>query len=288
MNSNDNKTSRELKHEVLQELNQVNSDIDRIQGRLTPGQIIDEVVFQPVGRNPRAVFDHLRSNPVGTAFLGIGTLLLMENDSHVTYEGQIGSQWENTRYQAALLKGRVSDIQSDFDERVAGVSGKVHNVIDSAKSKVRNIKSKFSGADDSSGDSSAAELAGGGELGASSLDDLKESITDKFGKIDEVRQTVENFASEELVAVKNLDPMMYVAIGAGLGALTGIALPVSEKEQELIDQKASGKLNEFSTEFQDALNQSVKVLKDEFLGRFTDMDLSLFGHKQQSPNQPNI
>ena len=86
-------------------------------------------------------------------------------------------------------------------------------------------------------------------------------------------------AFNEVETVKNLDPMTYMAIGAGLGALTGIALPVSEREQTFINEKASGKLNEFSEEFQDAINQSVKVLKDEFIGKFTDFDVSVFGRK---------
>lgn len=267
MNSRDNKSSRELKREVLQELNQVNSDIDRIQGRLTPGQFIDDAIFHPVGRNPRTTFDHLKANPIGTAFLSIGTLLLMEDDSHVTYESQMktrsSSIMENSRYQATLLKGKVSDMRGNMNGKVTGVNEKIHGVIDRTKEKVTGLKDKISG---TTGESSLGE---GGELGFSSIDQLKDNVV---GSIDDVKET----------AVKNLDPMTFVAIGAGLGALTGIALPVSEKEQSLIDKKASGKLNEFSSEFQDAINQSVKVLKDEFLGKFTDFDLSIFGKKSST------
>lgn len=292
MNSKDTKTSRELKREVLQELNQVNNDIDRIQGRLTPGQLIDDAIFQPTGKNPRAIFDHLKANPVGTAFLGLGTLLLMEDDSHVTYESQIKTRgsaaWENSRYQATLLKGRVSDMRGDVNERVTGVNNKIHGVIDSAKSKVQGAKSKVQGlkgklrkSDETfvSGTTGEYDLGEGGELGASSIDTLKEDIS---SRISDVRSSV----SEQVNTLKNLDPMTYAAIGAGLGALTGIALPVSEKEQKLIDDKAAGKLNEFSSEFQDALNQSVKILKDEFIGKFTDFDVSIFGKKQsQAANE---
>ena len=280
MNSKDNKTSRELKREVLQELNQVNSDIDRIQGRMTPGQFIDDALFQPVGRSPRAIFDHLKANPVGTAFLGLGTLLLMEDDNHVTYEKQMklrsGAALENSRYQATLLKGKISDIRGE-------VNGKVHGVIDRTKSKVTGLKEKVSGLTSHvTGENSLGE---GGELGASSIDDRIDSLK---GSFDDVKQSISNVREtvfNEVEAVKNLDPMTYAALGAGLGALTGIALPVSEKEQTLIDQKAAGRLNEFSAEFQDAINQSIKVLKDEFLGRFTDFDVSLFGRKSSSVNE---
>lgn len=284
MNSKDNKTSRELKREVLQELNQVNSDIDRIQGRLTPGQFIDDAIFHPVSTNPRATFDHLKANPIGTAFLSIGTLLLMEDDSHITYERQMKTRssavMENSRYQATLLKGKVSDIRGNVTGRVNGVNEKIHGVIDRTKGKVTGLKDKISGKgqESTTGEFSLSE---GGELGASSIDQLKDNFADVSDKIESFAGAVKETAFNEVETVKNLDPMTFAAIGAGLGALTGIALPVSEKEQALIDQNASGKLNEFSSEFQDAINQSVKVLKDEFLGKFSDFDLSVFGRKSK-------
>lgn len=302
MNSKDNKSSRELKREVLQELNQVNSDLDRIQGRLTPGQFIDDALFQPVGKNPRAIFDHLKANPVGTAFLSIGTLLLMEDETHVTYETQMknrsGAVLENTRYQATLLKGKVSDMKGKMDGNITGVNNKIHGAIDRTKNKVTGLKGRFAKKNETTGE---LDLGEGGELGASSIDQLKDNFGEKIddvkqnvsgtmdslsGNLDDAKGKVASFAGNikdrafnEVDSVKNLDPMTYVAIGAGLGALTGIALPVSDKEQTLIDQKAGGKMNEFSSEFQEAINQSVKVLKDEFLGRFTDFDVSVFGRK---------
>lgn len=303
MNSKDIKSSKELKNEVLRELNQLNSDIDKIQGRLTPGQIIDDALFHPVGRNPRAVFDHLKANPVGTAFLGIGTLLLMENENHVTYEGEIrkrsGSVIENTRYQATLLKGTVSNINGKVSDRISGVNGKIHGAVDMAKSRVTGLKDKISGMKpEFSSDATGADtLNEGGELGASSIDQIKDTVTEKFDSFtagfDDVKNTVtekvDTFAGDvketafnQVNTVKNIDPITLAAIGAGLGALTGIALPVSEKEQSLIDQKAAGTLNTIGSEFQDSLNQSVKILKDEFLGKFGNFDVNLFGKKNET------
>ena len=310
MNSKDNKSSRELKREVIQELNQVNSDLDRIQGRLTPGQFIDDTLFHPVGRNPRAIFDHLAANPIGTAFLGLGTLLLMEDDTHVTYERQMkqkaASTIENTRYQATLLKGtvgnaneRLHDRVAGYNEKIQGVSNKLHGVIDKTKGKVSELKGKIPhGHKDVSAGTTTGEydLGAGGELGSSSVDEIKQNFTDAkeniSGRVSEFTDRIDTLASgvketaiQQADTVKNLDPMVWIAVGAGLGALTGAALPVSEKEQTLVDQKMSGKLNEFSSEFQDAINQSVRVLKDEFLGRFTDFDVSLFGRKSSASNE---
>ena len=261
MNLKDNKSSGELKREVLHELNNVNNDIDRLQGRMTPGQFIDDALFTPAGRNPRAIYDHLIDNPIGTAFLSLGTLLLMEDDSHVTYETQ--------------MRGRTRAVYSSSQEqldavkaKVSGVNQKLHGAIDrtkekigQSKEKITGLKNKFAGKFETH-QTGEYDLSEGGELGANSNGSVKENIG----------ETV----STQIDTVKNMDPMTFAAIGAGLGALTGIALPVSEKEQNLIDQKLGDKMSVISSEFQEAINQSVKMLKDELMGKFTDFDVSLF------------
>ncbi len=252
MNSKDSKSSKEIKREVLHELNLVNNDLDRIQGRMTPGQFIDDALFTPVRRNPRAIFDHLRANPIGTAFLSIGTLLLMEDDSHRTYESQV-----RRKTNSAIQKSRQE--------------------IQVAKQKVSSIKNKFQRDNIDTSVTGESDLGLGGELGASSFDSSMSQIKENLGKnLGELKDKV----AMKVETVNSLDPMTFIAIGAGLGALTGVALPVSEKEEIFIDQKASGKLSEFSSEFQDAINRSVKVMKDEFLGKFADFDVSVFGRER--------
>ena len=289
MNLRDNKSSGELKREVLHELNKVNNDLDRLQGRLTPGQFIDDALFTPIGRNPRAVFDHLLANPVGTAFLSIGTLLLMENDSHVTYESQIKDRSQvalnRSREQVGVVKAKMSGV----NEKIHGVMDRTKEKIDLSKDKISGLKNKFSKKDEFT-TTGEYDLTQGGELGTGSIDDMKmdsADVKDVKGKItSKVSAFTDNIRSttmHQVDTVKNLDPMTFAAIGAGLGALTGIALPVSEKEQTLIDQKLGNQMTVFSSEFQDAINQSVKILKDEFLGKFTDFDVSIFGRKNSSP-----
>ncbi len=272
MNSRDNKSSGELKREVLHELNNVNNDLDRIQGRMTPGQFIDDALFTPVGRNPRAIYDHLIANPIGTAFLSLGTLLLMEDDSHVTYETQMRTRTSGVYHRSIDQVDAVKAKVSGVNQKLHGAIDRTKEKIDQSKDKITGLKNKVTGKLDSfqnGNNTGEADLYQGGELGANSIDTLKDNIGEDF---DQVKQTV----STKMDTVKNLDPMTFAAIGAGLGALTGIALPVSDKEQTLIDQKLGGKMSVISSEFQDALNQSVKMLKDELLGKFTDFDVNLF------------
>ncbi|MFL5808184.1 MAG: hypothetical protein ACJ749_01605, partial [Flavisolibacter sp.] len=78
MKSQNTKSSDELEKEVRHEIRNVRKDIDELSGRFSPGQLIDDVIFYPHGKSPAATFDHLKRNPVGTAFLSLGTILLME------------------------------------------------------------------------------------------------------------------------------------------------------------------------------------------------------------------
>ncbi len=259
MNLKENKTSGELKRDVLNELQNVRHDLDNIQGRLTPGAFIDDALFQPVGKNPRAIFDHLKTNPIGTAFLSLGTILLMEDESQVTYE--------------TSLRNRGSSVRSKVESKVGEVNQKLHGAVDNTKSKIEKFRNKFSGDENTKG--AEFDFNAGGELGNSSIDANPGEIKDT--------------AFDAIAEVKGLDPMTFMAIGAGLGALTGISLPVSETEQTMIDQKFQGKLSEFSSEFQDAINQSVQILKDEFLGKFKDFDVNLFKAKTQTnENFPSV
>ena len=45
MKSQSTKSSGELQQEVRNEVRNVNRDIDNIQGRLSPGRIIDDAIF---------------------------------------------------------------------------------------------------------------------------------------------------------------------------------------------------------------------------------------------------
>jgi hypothetical protein len=48
MKSQNTKSTDELKSEVRQELHNVETDIKNLQGRMTPGQIIDDAILKKI------------------------------------------------------------------------------------------------------------------------------------------------------------------------------------------------------------------------------------------------
>lgn len=233
MNTNqpDNtKSTEELKKQVLSDIERVKDDFREIKQRMTPGQVIDDALFYRGRREPRETFAHLRANPIGTTFLTLGTLLLMEDEQHRSFESL-------ARDQAAVVKDRVA-------EKKDQISARVSERVDEVKEKLARKKEELTATTESIDDFTA-------------------------GKKDEVTQRVKDFA-------RDLDPMIYLALGAGLGTITGAGLPLSEKEIQAVDSAQSEKMSKFASEIQDALNQSVNILKNEVIGGMTDFKFDLF------------
>lgn len=215
MNSKNTKTSSKLKEEVRDELDKVNKDINQLQKRLTPGQVIDDAIYYPHGGNQQQMLQHFQANPIGTSFLTIGTLLLMEGETHQSYE---------------------TIIKRDSGE-----------TLDSMKAKYRSRKE---------------------EIG-NKVKQLKDKVSGKAHQ-------VSNQVAGETQKVKKLSPLTYVALGAGLGVMTGAALPVSSKENEFLEEKVGNQMSSFSQELKDALSESANLYKNEFAGLIKDFDLKIF------------
>lgn len=319
MNSN-TKSSELLKREVFTQLDKIDTDLDVMTDRMSPGQLIDDVIYYPRGGNPAATFDLLKSNPVGATFLTLGTMLLMEDESHVTYEqrgrAQMGDFVDRTRTSA---RGAIRAGQESIDtlrEGVNQVKGKILSSKQEASSYVQNLKStvkqKVSGemnadaiiAKDgasadfdslSEGDRAAAindakAAFGDGERGSALKAKISEKISDikdQLGeRVSDVTDTLNSQAeslsdnigqrvSSGVSAAKGVDPLTYVAIGAGLGTLTGIGLPVPESERAAVD-KVDEKISAFTQDLQSALNESADILKDLVLSDFKNLSIGAF------------
>lgn len=237
MKSQDTKSSSELKREVHQELNKVSKSIDELQGRLTPGQILDDAIFYPNGRNLNKTFQHLKQNPIGTTFLSLGTLLLMEDGTHSSYE--------------SVVKTKVNAGVSSAKEGISSVKNQMKNKL--PQGEPGDIKNKVVGIADSF---------------QSKVNDIRSGIAAKIPDREALNRGREK--------IHNLDNTTFMAIGAGLGALTGVSLPISEAEDKLMREKFDGRLNDFNRELRDAMNECSNILKDLVVQDVKDHSLKFF------------
>lgn len=214
MNSNINKTSQNLREEVKQDLNKLGKDLNSLRDKLTPGQFIDDALSFRSQRSPRATFDYLKDNPLGFSLLTIGTVLLMENDNHESYESIVKTNSDRIYKD---VKGRVSD-------------------------KVTNAKSVV----------------------ADKVTSIKDNVSEKIG---DAKELVDSDFALDLMG----GSFSYMAIGAGLGALTGASFPST----------SSSVSTSFTKELEAALNESAMILKNELLAELTQVDMKVFGRSRE-------
>lgn len=272
INDNNKKSARELKGEVMNDIRKLNKDFDQLKDHLTPGQLIDDVLFYRVERGPRASFDYLKANPIGTSFLALGTLLLMEDEGHRSYE--------------SIAREKTS---AAVDSARSSMEG-MRTMVEEVKS---NIKSKLPG---KKGD----QVPPGLELGFTDGADTGPSAIDISGRSEELKgkafvgvegscskiSSFKESLQEGYQSVKTMHPLTYVALGAGLGALTGATLPLMEKEKSFAEGM-SDKMTQFNHELQDALNESANILKNDFLSDISRLDLKIFG-RNRNEIQPGL
>ena len=272
MKSQNTKSSGELQREVRQEIRNVNRDIDNIQGRLTPGRIIDDAIFYNHSRSPAAIFDHLKRNPIGTTFLSFGTLLLMEDETNTTYETtarkKIATARTTVNDKIAVAKEKIQSHMPVKDPFEPSISEKakeklihVKDTFDSKVSEIReSLKDTFLSADESNSE------------GYAGLD--VEST--KGSKLQNVKEKLSAGLVQGKEKLQNMDHTTFMALGAGLGVLTGASLPISEAEERMVHDKLEGRLSDFNSELREAMNECSNILKDLLINDLKEYPVKFF------------
>lgn len=309
MNSKNTKSSHELKKEVIHELRRVEDDLDRIERRLSPGQFIDEAIFQGKNRGPRETFDYLKSNPIGTTFLTMGTILLMEDeDTHLSYEEMMrvkSSQYYNeTRERASSSIGEAKASYHQAMDKAQNLKQKVVSKFhkdeasstdfgtgfvekEATPSMGERISDQFSSAGESLKENLSGVAQSAVQTARSKMDSsvsggpgLKERVSGAISSAKETlgsaSESMRSRGHEAYTIARNLDPLTYVALGASLGAITGATLPVSEKEGAFVDERLNLKFEEFKKDLKEAMDQSKSSLKNDFFNDLKDFNFNLF------------
>lgn len=240
-NTNTNPNSQDLKRQVLEDIERVKDDLSQIKRRMTPGQLIDDAIFyRRIDKSPKAVFEYMKSNPVGSAFLTLGAILLMEDEQHSSFEN--------------VVKSKVSSSSAALKTKTQGIKENIKSKASELKDKAASLREKFEKHDEKASWDEEIE----------SLPGLKDKV------LSSSRENIEQLYDK----AKNLDPLTYMAIGLGLGSMTGASLPVAQRE-ELMVSGVGDKLTNFRTDLEKALNESFNILKKEVVGDLTE-DWQLF------------
>lgn len=281
MNTNyttDKQNSKQLRNEVHEDINNINRDIDEIQRRMTPGQILDDAIFGRGTRNTSETFDYLKSNPLGTSLITLGALCLMEDENHQSYEHIAKNKAHEVEEK---LASQYHSTQDSLRSKVHNAEEKMHHMQDQIKDKIHSVRKNeeqlgFEGL----GLGEGMDVEGFGQEIKNAKEKLNTKIHESKEKINEkihsVEQRLKDRTHSTIESAKQLDPMTYLALGAGLGTITGASLPVTEREKSMLHSKYEHEFTEFAHDLELAINESANILKNQFVGGFSEINLNLF------------
>ena len=112
------------------------------------------------------------------------------------------------------------------------------------------------------------------------IDSAKQSVSEFSVNIPNIPQEAQAATSGWIgkgrQKIHDLDSTTFMALGAGLGIVTGAYLPVTETESQFVDDKFQEKLSGFSTDLQSAINECSNILKDLVISDVKDFKVNLF------------
>ena len=246
--------------------------LNELQSRLTPGQILDDIVVQfrssggsEFGRN---LMDSVKANPVPVALTGIGLIWLMasgQRQNEAPYSGSGTQSWDSLVQrinQAELDVQRGADEpEHSYSERLAearghvlGVtrgaqetaSGYAQRVADTLSDVRRRTRETLHDASDGIASARDGLVSAAGSFGAS-LQGASRSVSGSIGQ--------GGRAAGNLAASIGDSPVVLGALGLAAGALLGTILPISDQEQRQLGGVAGQLRNQAADAAQDLLEQ---------------------------------
>jgi hypothetical protein len=164
-------------------------------------------------------------------------------------------------------QARLSNVKNSFDSKVSKIRDEIET-----RAHRKEITETFLQSDESNSEGYAGlDAADGGASGK--LQNVKEKLTSGISQGREKLSTGLSHSKEKL---QNMDNTTFIALGAGLGVLTGASLPISEAEDRMVNDKLKGRLSDFNLELREAMNECSNILKDLVINDVKEFPVKFF------------
>jgi len=244
MSDYSSRSSAELEREVEAQRHRLSDTIDEIQHKMSPGQLLDEVMDYTKGGGTEFAQNLGRSvkdNPLPVALVGAGLLWLMTGSSNTSHA---------PRQQPAKAEGyRPGD--SDAWRSAAYDSGSGEGLVDKARHLGEDVTGRLGDAVDGITGSVGGLADEAGHATSDMLDTLQ-------------RQT------RSLSHMYEDQPLIGGALAFALGAALGATLPHTSQEDNLlgeaadtIKEEATAKAGDAIAEGKDAVGKGYAEIKDK-------------------------
>lgn len=271
MDTNGQKSSAELEREVNAQRNRVEARIGEIKDRLSPGQLIDEVLsYTKDGGNKFAsnLGQQITANPLPAALVGVGLAWLISANVSPSQDTHRPSHDEDNEYPYAMVpKGGLKRVNhaaddagqwwSEFEtDGGARYKAKADSLGRRAGHFTDQTGKKFTGFIDEAGNRVRQFQDESGNM----LDDAKgwashnwnqvrhgisqqirgaaSTASDVGGKLGDSVQTTSDQMARQIGALFDQQPLIAGALAFAAGAALGAALPHTRQEDQLIGEQA--------------------------------------------------
>lgn len=241
-------SSEQLERQTEQSRTEVELTIDELRARLTPGQIVDEILAYSRGGAGQFVSNlawQVTNNPMPVALIGAGLAwFLMGRDA----TGSKGNGFHGGHgYDPAsgLNKAgeRLGDAASKAGEAVQDAFGGVRHAAESAGSAVSDTAHKL-------GETAASAYHSASSKVAQSATEMAHSAT--------VLEQKTIRAARDLVIQMKDQPLVLVGVGLALGAALGAVFPATDLENRVMGDTA----DELKRDAKQAASEQLDKAKD--------------------------
>jgi Protein of unknown function (DUF3618) len=233
------KSSEQLEREAERTRADLAATLDELRGRMTPGQMFDEVMEYAregtVGDFARNLRRQVGNNPVPAALAGIGLAWLMMSAGRATSRGPSAAgttdEWSAGARDVAS-RSWDTGTRTMHDVR-DGLSGTASSAADKARRAMDGVRDTVSDAAESVSETASSA--------ASRLSEKAKVAGTAFGNVaHEAQSRVSSAAStgRSWLSAAAEQPLVLAGIGIAIGAALGAALPVTETENKVMGEKA--------------------------------------------------
>lgn len=236
----------QLEREAEQTRADLAHTLDTLRDRMSPGQMLDQVIDYAREGEAAEMFANLRRQvienplPLGLAGIGIGWLMV-SGKSHPSERAD--GEWDRAKSSAAEFsergKAKAEEMKAGFESAKDRMAGRASEAVNTFRQTRDEIGAK------------ANEM---GEAVAQRTRDSVSSVNEGFRS-----------ARETFLSACREQPLILAGLGLALGAAFGAALPRTEQEDRLMGEKSDqlkDKIQETASEQFEAVKSSAEQQMD--------------------------
>ena len=240
------KSPESLEREIDAQRSSIGSIVDALESKLSPGQLVDQVMSFTRG-NGGEFFNNLgktiKANPVPTLLTSIGVLWLMmgSNKSPNYSTGSSGPSMFDS------LGNRISDMADKVSDTLGNVKAKVQDKAHDLQDGASRLKDKAGHLTDSVTDkmsSTGQQMNRGSHDATHALRQQSEKVKSSFNYL------------------LNEQPLALAAIGIALGAMAGAALPITDKENQMMGHASDSLTDKAKQMASEGYDKATEIGKD--------------------------